>query len=309
METPPRGTTLLLVGLLAAPAVAADEAPALVFSRSSGEGVDVVAVSTARPRRVVALLTDTGDNWYPRAAVSPDGRYLAYVTDQPLQRGRDFTAEFGNGAQLMLYDSRRDELTHLDHGGFGADRPAFSPDGDYLAFDRQDADGDWDIYRLDLDDGSPQPLSDEEVFEEAAAFSPDGRAIVYCAGELEALQLQYLDLVSGERRTLTKGGVSNLDPAFSPDGAAIVYARREGGETDLYVMGLSGDAGARRVADLPGDQRYPRFSPDGEFIAFATYYPDGGSDIYLIDARGWGPPVRVTSTLARETYPAWIELD
>lgn len=297
---------LLFAGCRRAPDPAS--APRIVFSRQSGAGVDLVQVSTARPQRVDVILPHTGDGWYPRAGVSHDGRYIAFVTDRPVHGPHgewDFTDSFGNGSQLLLYDTREGELRHLDHGGYGADRPCFTPDGDAILFDRQNEAGNWDIYRLELESGELSPLAAGEAFEEAAAVSPDGAYIAYCSDESGALQIQLLVASTGQAHPVTSTGV-NQDPAFSPDGRRIVYSSRRAGDTNLYLMPLTGDDRARRIAELDGDQRFPRFSPNGDFIAFTTYYDDGGSDIYLIDARGWGPPVRVTHTLSQEIFPNWL---
>lgn len=310
-----RPLPLIIVGLLPLLLCACrgafdpDSAPRIVFGRESGVGVDLVQVSTARPERVEVILPRTGDQWHPRAAVSPDGRLITFVTDRPLQGAAgewDFTGVFGNGSQILLYDLRTRELRHLDHGGYGADRPAFTHDGAAIVFDRRDAEGDWDIYRLELATGALTPLVATGHFEEGSALSPDGRHLAYSSAESGSLQLYLHEMTTGDTRRLTYDGALNQDPAFSPDGRHLAYVSTRGDETNLYVMPLTGDGEARLVAALEGDQRFPSFSPDGDFIAFTTYYEGGGADIYLIDTLGWGPPLRVTQTLSWEIYPAWI---
>lgn len=62
-------------------------------------------------------------------------------------------------------------------------------------------------------------------------------------------------------------------------------------ESDLWICSDDGGA-ARRLTSFPGREYHPRFSPDGEWIAFTGEY-DGNRDVYLIPAVG-GEPQRLT---------------
>ncbi|MBD3161117.1 MAG: hypothetical protein GF346_02985 [Candidatus Eisenbacteria bacterium] len=62
-------------------------------------------------------------------------------------------------------------------------------------------------------------------------------------------------------------------------------------EGDLWTSHVDGTE-VRRITTHAGDELYPRFSPDGEWIAFAGDY-DGNRDLYLIPASG-GEPRRMT---------------
>ncbi|MDP9194860.1 MAG: PDZ domain-containing protein [Acidobacteriota bacterium] len=75
------------------------------------------------------------------------------------------------------------------------------------------------------------------------------------------------------------------DPAVSANRIAFAYAN------DLWVAGLDG-GGARRLTSHPGVESRPRFSPDGNWIAFAGEY-DGNTDIFVVATEG-GVPRRLT---------------
>ena len=60
---------------------------------------------------------------------------------------------------------------------------------------------------------------------------------------------------------------------------------------DIWVAPKEGGV-AQRLSSPPGEESFPRFSPDGAKIAFTGDY-DGNQDIYVIDASG-GPLTRVT---------------
>ena len=62
---------------------------------------------------------------------------------------------------------------------------------------------------------------------------------------------------------------------------------------DLYTVPVSGGE-ARRLTSHVGYEMFPRYSPDGNSIAFTGQY-DGNTEVYLIPANG-GEPVRLTYT-------------
>jgi tricorn protease len=60
---------------------------------------------------------------------------------------------------------------------------------------------------------------------------------------------------------------------------------------DLWIVPRAGGQ-ARRLTAHPGDELFPKFSPDGKWIAFTGQY-DGNSDVYVIPSAG-GEPRRLT---------------
>lgn len=68
---------------------------------------------------------------------------------------------------------------------------------------------------------------------------------------------------------------------------------------DLYTVPATGGT-ARKITNNIGYEMFPRFSPDGKYIAFTGQY-DGNTEVYLIPAEG-GVPKRLTytATLGRD---------
>jgi len=74
-------------------------------------------------------------------------------------------------------------------------------------------------------------------------------------------------------------------PALSTAHVVFTYAG------DLWVADRDG-TGVRRITTHPGNETSPRFSPDGQWIAFSGQY-DGNTDVFLVPVTG-GAPRRLT---------------
>src|SRR4051794_34280651 len=74
-------------------------------------------------------------------------------------------------------------------------------------------------------------------------------------------------------------------PAIHGDTIAFSHAG------NLYAVPAAGGL-ARRLTSHDGYEMFPRFSPDGKWIAFTGQY-DGNTEVYLIPAEG-GTPRRLT---------------
>jgi TolB protein len=210
------------------------------------------------------------------------------------------------------------------------DEPAWSPDGQYIAFD-SDRDGNYDIYTMKADGTNVVQLTENKYAllsqfvmidtsgDLCPAWSPDGKKITFISGR-ENNMMSYVDF---DVLTMNRDGtgVTNLTlpyanvelrPSWSSDGTRILYesdfdARdensiTEGKNWDIYVM----DADGSRIVRLtynPASDGQAAWSPDGSRIAFGTDR-NGSSDIYLMDTNGTDQ-VPLLSGPANDEQPAW----
>src|SRR3990172_8037095 len=85
-------------------------------------------------------------------------------------------------------------------------------------------------------------------------------------------------------------------PAVSKGQIAFVYAG------DIWLVPKTGGT-AVRLSSPPGEEVFPRFSPDGTKIAYSASY-DGNTDVYVIRAQG-GEPVRLTHHPMADRVIGW----
>ena len=97
-------------------------------------------------------------------------------------------------------------------------------------------------------------------------ISPDGRQVLYSAGDMGGRDLYLLRVGGGRAINLTASSpADDTQGAFSPDGERIAFrSERDGG--GLFVMGATGES-VKRVTPAGFD---PRWSPDGRRLAYST---------------------------------------
>jgi tricorn protease len=112
-------------------------------------------------------------------------------------------------------------------------------------------------------------------------------AALFPAGEHAAGKAE--ESASGPTRLLRFADISK-------DRVVFAYAG------DLWIASRQGGS-ARRLTSHIGDEIFPKFSPDGKWIAFTGEY-DGNPDVYVVSAEG-GEPKRLTFHPSNDIVLGW----
>jgi tricorn protease len=102
---------------------------------------------------------------------------------------------------------------------------------------------------------------------------------------LAVLALGWCESAGGEARLLRFSAIHGNQIVFGYAG-------------DLYTVSSEGGLARRLTSHPEGYEMFPRFSPDGKWIAFTGQY-DGNTEVYVMPAQG-GEPKRLTYTATLE---------
>ena len=229
-------------------------------------------------------------------ALSPDGRYLAFLSARELFSIDLFLADAKTGQVIRkLVSSERD--SHFESLRFIESAGAWAPDNKRLAFVTF-ARGDNFLSIVDVETRKTDHISVpglEAILN--VAWSPDGRTIALSGQTTGVSDLYLFDTESREVRRLTSDKYADLQPAFSPDGKTIAFVSDRGAGTlleqlrfeDMGLATIDVQSGAIRELNVfPGSKHInPQWAPDGQSLYFIAN-PDGIPDLYrygLADAR------------------------
>jgi serine/threonine protein kinase/Tol biopolymer transport system component len=190
--------------------------------------------------------------------------------------------------------------------------PVWSPDGKYLYFGSARG-GSYNLWRVAIEEstgktqGLPEPVILPTPWCGQFSFSHDGSRLLFRT-RASTYTLYKVGFDPQAKRTLgqpvTVLGTSlgQFAPDISIDGKLIVF-NNYGSKEDLFIMREDG-TNLRQLTDDPDRDRVPRFSPDGERIAFYSNR-SGKYEIWTIRPDG-SKLQQLTNNISGEVwYPNW----
>jgi len=195
-------------GLNISPAAGPAGKKLAVAMESPGENLDIYIVNPdgSNPLRVTNHpAADLEPTW------SPDGRYLAFVSDR------------SGAPQIYMIDlyqgneSTNNKPIRLTNSGSYNTSPAWSPDGRYLAYVRRTG-SQFDLYMIDFQGAGGRTdiqLTNTPYNEEDPSWSPDGRMLVYSGNKNGNYDLFVISIYSKEPVQITDWPTNETQPSWS----------------------------------------------------------------------------------------------
>jgi TolB protein len=199
-------------------------------------------------------------------------------------------------------------VTRLTTDGLFKQRPAWSPDGSWLAFTRHEGTS-IAIFLRSFDGMQEKRLTTRTDPESDASWSPDGKRLAFCFDKTVPNQgdmdIYTIGIDGDDLRPVlvTDGKLSHEEwPAWSPDGQWIALTSTRDGNQELYIVRPDGKD-QRRLTNDPSIDAHPAWSPDSQRIVFATNRW-GDLELAIINADGTGL-TRLSNSPGLDDYPAW----
>ena len=197
--------------------------------------------------------------------LAPDGKSFIYVSRATGNLDLHWQRVGGKNAVNLTKDSPADDT-----------QPAFSPDGNYIAFRSERAPK--GIYVMEATSENVRRVSDIGFH---PSWSPDGKELVVSEESgsgpeirnVHPSALWIVNVSTGTKHLLTKGDA--VQPHWSPHGHRIAYwFTHRGGQRDIATIAARGGepvpVTVNAVADDTATDWNPVWSPDGKYLYWAS---------------------------------------
>jgi Tol biopolymer transport system component len=266
----------------------------------------VIAASTppSEAGRLTIKGADLGGDLNVGPAISPDGRWIAFLSERGLFSIDLFVAEASTGKVVRKLTSTATD-PHFSSLQFIYSAGAWDADSKRIAIATVTS-GRPALAIFDAQSGRKERelavAGVDEIFN--PTWSPDGRAICFTGMSRGLTDLYLFDLASSTLRALTTDPFADLQPAWSPDGRSIAFATDRFSSRlatlDIGPYGLAVlDLASGRIEPVAtfgtGKSINPQWAPDSRALYFISDR-DGIPNLYRVRLDGEATQLTRVST-------------
>lgn len=223
---------------------------------------------------------------------APKSTFTAVLT--PQGGGKEqvaFVSERGGGQpQIWLINVDGSDLQRLTDESDGACQPAWSPNGQRLAYispcdgqkDRYDGAS---LFILNMSTHVSELVSTFSKGDYDPAWSPDGRKIAFTSLQTGKPQIFVYDFAARTSQQLMNRSTISRQPAWSPDGARIAFVAPSPttNKPQVWLVDSVGESAPKLFSESGWSEVYrPVWTPDGKAILFDLGKQNGIAGKHLV---------------------------
>jgi serine/threonine protein kinase len=209
----------------------------------------------------------------------------------------------GGGVGQVAFASRREGVSQIYVVNFdgsdpvrltsladGACQPAWSPDGQRLAFtspcnSEKEVYSGAQIFIMNADGSNLEPLPTVPGGDFDPAWSPDGKRLAFSSLRDRHTQIYVIDVATKVITNLSDNLAAEMQPAWSPTGAELLFTGQRPNSLDIWIMPEQG--GSHQRFTRSGEDNHADWGSTGSLILYtrrfdgvphlvATTYESGG---------------------------------
>ena len=167
---------------------------------------------------------------------------------------------------------------------------------------KKDTGANSEIYVAGFDGYSAQAVTADNTIVAAPTWAPGKLAVYYTSYKLGNPDIFFHDLSSGQRHVFSRYSGLNSSAAVST-GGRVAMILSKGGSPDVYACNADG-SGLIRLTTTREDESSPCWSPDGEWICYATKV-NGRRILQKVRATGGASQTVSTAGVLSPSEPDW----
>jgi dipeptidyl aminopeptidase/acylaminoacyl peptidase len=177
--------------------------------------------------------------------------------------------------QIYLVNFDGSDPTRLTNLTDGACQPAWSPDGQRLAFtspcnSNKDVYNGAQIFVMDVDGSDLEPLPSVPGGDFDPTWSPDGERIAFTSIRDNHTQIYVVDVDTKATTNLSNNRAAEMQAAWSPTGAELLFTGQRNSSFDLWIMPEQGGSSERFTRG--GEDNHADWSTTGSLIVFTRRF-------------------------------------
>ncbi|MFT7430749.1 MAG: Tol biopolymer transport system component [Colwellia sp.] len=224
---------------------------------------------------------------------SPDSKSIVFNSDR----------NGGIGLYIMSFDGENIQQISKENDTDGYAFPAWSPNGKWISFSKQDFNGKSNVWIVKVDGSESLQLTNNSKSEEGQVhWSPNSQKLLYHSRRNREYNIYSYDLKSKKEQQLTHLKAADSRPQWSNKGDEIVFLSTRGalGRTQLFIMKEDGSQ-PKSLSDARFQVDDATWLLDDSGLLFVSWQR-GVSNVYSVDMKT-GKQIAISPAKGYQSQP------